>query len=64
MTPNVGMVRFLDPSSEVETFLLKGYSICGDADHPYPVGDLNHDCRVDFLDLAILAEHWLESTAP
>ena len=37
---------------------------CGDANHPYPVGDLNHDCKVNFFDLAIFAMHWLECTAP
>ena len=37
---------------------------CGDPNHPYPVGDLNQDCRVNLLDLAILASHWLECTAP
>jgi cyclophilin family peptidyl-prolyl cis-trans isomerase len=26
----------------------------------YPQGDLNSDCYVNLLDLAILAEHWLE----
>lgn len=26
----------------------------------YPAGDLNQDCRVDILDLAILASHWLD----
>jgi hypothetical protein len=26
----------------------------------FPIGDLNHDKVVDFLDFAILAEHWLE----
>jgi hypothetical protein len=35
---------------------------CGDPNHPYPVGDLNQDCRVDLLDLAILTLHWLECT--
>jgi len=25
---------------------------------------LNHDCRVNLLDLAILASHWLECTVP
>ncbi len=24
------------------------------------VGDLNNDCKVDFLDLAILASSWLQ----
>lgn len=26
----------------------------------YPAGDLNHDGRVDFFDVAILADDWLE----
>jgi len=37
---------------------------CGDANHPYPAGDLNKDCRVDLADLALLLAHWLECTAP
>ena len=37
---------------------------CGDAFHPYPIGDLNADCRVDLSDMAILCSHWLESTVP
>ncbi len=45
-----------------------GYTVqpppqCGDSEHPYPLGDLNQDCRVNLLDLAILALHWLECTA-
>jgi hypothetical protein len=36
--------------------------------YPYlrtePAGDLNHDKKVDFEDLAILALHWLEGTGP
>jgi hypothetical protein len=30
----------------------------------HPAGDINHDYRVNFLDLAILADHWLEGAAP
>jgi hypothetical protein len=30
----------------------------------YPAGDLNHDGRVDFFDVAILADDWLEGTEP
>ena len=43
-----------------------GYALpqCGDPDRPYPVGDLNKDCRVNFQDLAMLTLHWLECTAP
>jgi len=43
-----------------------GYAVpqCGDPEHPYPPGDLNQDCRVNLLDLAILASHWLVNNAP
>ena len=41
-----------------------GGSVCGDLDHPYPVGDVNHDCDVNMLDLSLMAANWLESTAP
>jgi len=37
-------------------------SCCGGTDHPYPAGDCDYDCRVNLLDLAILAWHWLEGT--
>ncbi len=47
-----------------ETIIAYAVPQCGDPEHPYPVGDLNQDCRVDLLDLAILALHWLECTAP
>jgi hypothetical protein len=30
----------------------------------YPTGDLNYDGRVDFVDFAIFASHWLEGVAP
>ncbi len=38
--------------------------ICGDSEHPYPIGDLNKDCRVDIEDLVLLIEHWMECTGP
>jgi hypothetical protein len=38
--------------------------VCGDEDHPYPKGDLNLDCRVDYADLAVLCAHWLEDNNP
>jgi hypothetical protein len=40
------------------------FPTCGDAQHLYPAGDVNHDCRVNFLDFAAMASHWLECTAP
>ena len=32
---------------------------CGDYQHPYPEGDLNEDCRVDEMDMALLCGYWL-----
>jgi len=43
-------------------YLIKLWPTCGDPWHPYPIGDLNFDCHVDFLDFALMASHWLEST--
>ncbi|MHC4691931.1 MAG: DUF7901 domain-containing protein [Planctomycetota bacterium] len=45
-----------------ESSYYPGY--CGSAAHPIPIGDFNLDCRVNFLDLAIFALHWLECTNP
>ncbi len=39
--------------------LLTGLATCGFA--ACPVGDLNRDCRVDFLDMRLLAQQWLAS---
>jgi hypothetical protein len=38
-------------------------STCGDYRHPFPAGDLNYDCRVDFKDLAALGTQWLGNAA-
>lgn len=32
---------------------------CGDYKHPYPVGDLDENCRVDYEDCALLCRYWL-----
>ena len=37
---------------------------CGDPTHPYPKGDLNFDCFVDFTDFAALCMHWMDDTNP
>ncbi len=31
---------------------------CGDLTHPYPLGDFNMDCRVDFKDIAEISGQW------
>jgi alpha-tubulin suppressor-like RCC1 family protein len=49
---------------ESEIVALASTKTCGDAAHPYPVGDLNKDCYVNYRDLALFCEHWLECTAP
>lgn len=36
--------------------------VCGDAVNPCPIGDLNHDGKVDYGDFAIFASNWLEGT--
>ncbi|MDD5459636.1 MAG: dockerin type I domain-containing protein [Phycisphaerae bacterium] len=33
--------------------------VCGDANHPQPLGDLNSDCRVNFGDILVLKDNWL-----
>lgn len=35
---------------------------CGDYKHPFPLGDINRDCRVNLADFSILAENWLVCT--
>ena len=35
---------------------------CGDPTHPYPIGDVNKDCRVSSVDLALVAGSWLDCT--
>ncbi|MHC4395433.1 MAG: dockerin type I domain-containing protein [Planctomycetota bacterium] len=32
---------------------------CGDYKHPFPVGDINTDCKVGYEDLASLCQYWL-----
>lgn len=53
-----------DPGSSATTEVdaIADVSCCGDYRHPYPVGDLNKDCRVDMVDFAVLARHWLDCT--
>ena len=45
---------------EVDAFA--DVAACGDYQHPYPIGDINQDCKVDIIDFAMLSEHWLECT--
>ena len=53
-----------DPASSATTEIdaIADVSCCGDYRHPYPAGDVNRDCRVDFSDIAVIALHWLDCT--
>ncbi len=35
--------------------------VCGDANHPYPIGDLNQNCYVNWGDFSLFAAHWLDT---
>ena len=37
-------------------------SACGDYKHPYPQGDINHDCSVDLQDFSAMSNNWLRCT--
>jgi len=45
---------------ETEVDAVADVSCCGDYKHPFAGGDLNHDCRVNFLDFAVLASMWVD----
>ncbi len=34
--------------------------ICGDPDHPFPDGDADKNCKVDFFDLSLLGQYWFD----
>jgi hypothetical protein len=40
------------------------FPICGDVDHPYPMGDIDKDCKVNMTDFAELAANWMSCTQP
>ncbi|OHB53741.1 MAG: hypothetical protein A2Y12_18855 [Planctomycetes bacterium GWF2_42_9] len=42
----------------VTSHIVEG-ATCGDASHPYPDGDLNSDCYVNYVDVKLFSEQWL-----
>jgi hypothetical protein len=48
-----------DSSATTEIDAISDVSCCGDYKHLYPIGDINKDCRVDMMDLAMMANNWL-----
>jgi hypothetical protein len=63
ITDNTG-VPVTDYPEIVEMGAYERFEFCGDAGHTFPVGDINRDCKVNFLDLAIVVAHWLEDAGP
>jgi len=63
--PNTGYrwiqyVKVTGPAeSQGEIDAVSDAAACGDPTHPYPEGDVNKDCRVDFADFAMLAGNWM-----
>jgi len=53
-------VRIEGAGGSPEVDAVSDVSACGDYKHPYPVGDINKDCRVNIADFALLAANWLE----
>ncbi|MHC4292100.1 MAG: hypothetical protein ACYS8S_02650 [Planctomycetota bacterium] len=51
-----------DEGATPEIDAVSDVSACGDWKHPFPLGDLNSDCRVDLADFALFAENWLVCT--
>jgi len=65
LAPGIGNIEFVTNGADfkLQSYTLTSQPRCGDPNHPYPVADLNRDCRVDLLDLAILASHWLQDNS-
>ena len=59
-----GTMDFAAEPPTAQFDLAGGISFCGDGNHPYPMGDLNEDCRVNMLDFTMMCEHWLEDNGP
>lgn len=65
--PGLGFIKIVDysgiyPPVIKELISISPDNLCGDYYHPYPAGDENHDCIVNFKDLSVLAAHWLVCT--
>jgi hypothetical protein len=50
-----------DPGGVPEVDAVSDVSCCGDYKHPFPAGDINRDCIVDYKDLEIMCRNWLKS---
>jgi hypothetical protein len=65
----LGFIKIVDYTVDYPPVIKELQSIdpdhlCGDYGYPYPVGDENHDCIVNFQDLSFITERWLVCTKP
>ena len=58
MNSNVPNIVYWD-NVYVQSLVVGPSPVCGDAEHPYPIGDFDKNCRADFADLASLLAQWL-----
>ncbi|MFA5291721.1 MAG: hypothetical protein WC496_01655 [Phycisphaerae bacterium] len=59
---NIYNVTYSHGSTVYVDYVTASHSVfCGGRDRPYPAGDVNHDCKVNHLDVADMAEHWLDN---
>ncbi len=52
-------ICFTAPSRQTVEYAVA--EICGDAAHPYPDGDADKNCVVDFFDLGLLGRYWFDT---
>jgi len=67
IVPGLGFIKIRDywvtyPPVIKELISISPDNLCGDYDYPYPEGDMNRDCIVNFKDFQVIAEHWLVCT--
>jgi hypothetical protein len=62
--PNSANTTVLMDADKTVTAVFADGRQCGDECHPYPSADLDKNCKVNFLDLALFAAQWLECTGP
>ncbi len=54
----------MDGDHTVHAEFAAAEAFCGDECHPYPDGDYNQDCKVDYLDLPTLEQNWMIDNRP
>jgi hypothetical protein len=62
--PNLADTTVFMDSDKTITSVFVSTRQCGDECHPYPLGDIDKNCIVDFNDFGLFALSWLECTKP